>query len=197
MRVGTGIATSAGVTANPLTGATLDIGVRRALDLLVLDHIKVQAWDRVLFVQCGDGWIVEEAWRRAVRAYVCGLDTSAADVELAKQLREVPGKLEFQRWDGQDLPVPDRDFDRVVATFAPGLGQDPTVLCRELRRVLRAEGDAYLLYPVAADARVQLALAQGGWREVREIARSDDQSAALVHARGTLATGADLDQKIV
>src|SRR5437588_786389 len=38
-------------------------------------------------MQCGDGWIVEEAWRRAQRAYVCGLDTSPAQVERARRLR--------------------------------------------------------------------------------------------------------------
>src|SRR5256886_10932267 len=102
------------VAATPLTG-----DARRASDLLVLDRVRIRAWDRILFVQCGDGWIVEEAWRRAGRAYVCGLDTSDADVALATQLREVPGKVEFKMWDGQCLPVADRAFDRVVAILSP------------------------------------------------------------------------------
>src|SRR5437588_13099284 len=98
---------------------TVDVEPRRALDLLVLDRVSIRAWERILFVQCGDGWIVEEAWRRAGRAYVCGLDTSDADVALATQLREVPGKVEFKMWDGQCLPVADRAFDRVVAILSP------------------------------------------------------------------------------
>ena len=90
-----GIATPWGMSHDHLSVVQTDLDARRPLELFVLDHVKIQAWDRILFVQCGDGWIVEEAWRRAVRAYVCGLDTSGADVALAKQLREVAGKVEF------------------------------------------------------------------------------------------------------
>jgi len=104
---------------------TVDVEPRRALDLLVLDRVSIRAWERVLFVQCGDGWIVEEAWRRAQRAYVCGLDTSPAQVERARRLREVRGKVEFMAWDGRTLPVPDAAFDRVVAILSPAPPQDP------------------------------------------------------------------------
>src|SRR5256885_6860805 len=182
--LGTGIATPRSMTANPLALAPVDVGARRAMDLLVLDRVKIQAWDRILFVQCGDGWIVEEAWRRAVRAYICGLDMSGVDVALARQLREVPGKLEFKTWDGQSLPVPDRAFDRVVAILAPGQVQ-AAALVRDLGRVLRSDGDAYVLHPVSADRDVRQALAQAGWTDVRELARSGDESAVLVHARGS------------
>src|SRR2546430_9635072 len=64
------------MTSHPVVLDTVDVPARRGLDLLVLDHVRIQAWDRILFVECGDGWIAEEAWRRALRAYVCGLDTS-------------------------------------------------------------------------------------------------------------------------
>jgi ubiquinone/menaquinone biosynthesis C-methylase UbiE len=175
--------------------AATDLDGRRALDLFVLDRVKIQAWDRILFVQCGDGWIVEEAWRRAVRAYVCGLDMSEAEVALATQLREVPGKVEFKTWDGQCLPVPDRAFDRVVAILAAA--QVTAALIRDLSRVLRREGDAYLLYPASADADIRTALAQTGWLRVRELARSGDEVAVLVHAPASQASGAGPDQNSV
>jgi trans-aconitate methyltransferase len=73
---------------------------RHALGQQLLDQVRVKAWDRVLFIECGDGWIVEEAWRRAPRAYMCGLDLSPGHTELAKRLREVPGRLEFQSRSG-------------------------------------------------------------------------------------------------
>ena len=153
---------------------------------MVLDRVRIRAYDRILFVQCGDGWIVEEAWRRGVRAYVCGLDMSATHVALARQLREVPGKVEFKTWDGRCLPVPDRGFDRVVATFALVQVQDPAALFREVRRVLRAEGDVYLLHSVSSDTELRHALTQAGFAAVQELARSDDQMAVLVHARAAL-----------
>jgi len=180
------------MSSHEVTGATVDVAARRALELVVLDRLRIHAFDRILFVQCGDGWIVEEAWRRALRAYACGLDRSLTHVELAKQWREVPGKLEFRTWDGQCLPVPDRGFDRVVATFALVQLQDPAGLLREVRRVLRAEGDVYLLHSVSSDAEFRRAVAQAGLANVRELARSDDQTTILVHARVALAASASL-----
>ncbi len=133
---------------------TLDIvnavGGRRALDLLVLNQLRIEAWDRLLFLECGDGWIAEEAWRRAPRACACGLDISPVHIELARQLREVPGKLEFKTWDGWRLPFPERGFDRVVAIFAVARSDDPTGLLRELHRVMRPDGEVYVLNAVSS-----------------------------------------------
>src|SRR5437660_1388127 len=65
--------------SQPLAAAiNPDRDLQRGLDLLVLDAMRIQAWERLLFLQCGAGWIVEEAWRRALRVYACGLDTSPA-----------------------------------------------------------------------------------------------------------------------
>src|ERR1700747_2938221 len=183
------------LTADRATLAPTDPEGRRALDLFLLDRVKIQAWDRMLFVQCGDGWIVEEAWRRAVRAYVCGLDTSDADIALATQLREGPGKVEFKRGTGQCLPVADHAFARAVATLAPA--QATTALIRDLSRVLRKNGDVYLLYPVAADGDIRTTLAQAGWREAREVARGGDEVVVLIHAPGSQAPGAGFDQNSV
>ena len=179
------------MSATPVTMAAADLEGRRALDLFVLDRVKIQAWDRILFVQCGDGWIVEEAWRRAVRAYVCGLDASEVDVALARQLREVPGKVEFKTWDGQCLPVADGGFDRVVAMLTPP--QVTAALMRDLRRVLRSDGDVYLVYPASAEADTHEVLAQAGWPPAHEVARSADEMAILIHApeRGSQAPVAE------
>jgi hypothetical protein len=125
--VGMSIATLARMTSPHLAVDTADeiLSRRRAADLLVLDQVRLKAWDRLLFVECGDGSIAEEASRRALRAYACGLDRSPAHVALARQLREVPAKLEFKTWDGRRLPCPERGFDRVVATLALAGAQDP------------------------------------------------------------------------
>jgi len=178
-----GIATPWGMSHDHLSVVQTDLDARRPLELFVLDHVKIQAWDRILFVQCGDGWIVEEAWRRAVRAYVCGLDTSGADVALAKQLREVAGKVEFATWDGRSLPVSAGAFDRVIAFLAAPPSPPATLVC-DLRRVLRRDGDLYLLHSASTGLEVRQAFARAGWSGVRDVARSEDQTAVLVHARG-------------
>ncbi len=181
--MGTGIAAYGGMTSQPVALGTVELPARRGLDLLVLDRVIIQAWDRILFVECGDGWIAEEAWRRALRAYVCGLDLSVAQIALAKQLREVPGKLEFYSWDRRRLPTPDGAFDRVVATFVPLGVVDPEALLRDVQRVLRPAGDVYLLYPAASEGELRHALGRAGFAELHELARSEDQRALLVHAR--------------
>ena|SRR4029077_8541598 len=170
------------MSAQPLSVDT-DAGARRTLSSFVLDRVRMQAWDRILFVQCDDGWIVEEAWRRAQRAYVCGLEMSPALVEYARQMREVPGKVEFKTWDGHDLPEPDRPFDRVVVSVAAGEPHDPARLLEDVRRVLRAGGDVYLLHPASFAADIRRTLVATGFADVRELARSDDQAAVLIHAR--------------
>ena|ERR687888_2295932 len=165
------------------SAAATDVGAQRALALGVLDSVRLRAWDRVLFVECGDGWIVEEAWRRAVRAYACGLDTSAAQIERAREMREVPGKLEFRVWDGRTLPVADAGFDRIVLTVGHLVVSDAVALIPEARRALRADGELYVLHSTTGHAALQEALTQAGLADARELLRSDDQTAVLVRAR--------------
>ncbi len=183
------------MTSHPVVLDTVDVPARRGLDLLVLDHVRIQAWDRILFVECGDGWIAEEAWRRALRAYVCGLDTSLDQVERARQLREVRGKLEFMPWDGHTLPVPDAEFNRVVAILAAAPPHHAADVLRDVRRVMRVGGEAYLLHPTTGDAELRLTVAQAGWTDVCEVARSGDDVAVLLRAR--CAPPSPSDQKIV
>jgi ubiquinone/menaquinone biosynthesis C-methylase UbiE len=157
----------------------------RDLDLRVLDCVKIQAWERILFVQCGDGWIVEEAWRRAQRAYLCGLDTSPAQVDLARRLREVPGKLEFRLWDGHCLPVPDGAFGRVVLNLTRTQPHAAGILLCEVHRVLQASGEVYLLSAASCAGDLRDALA--AWPTVLEMARWGSPEVVLVSARGSLA----------
>jgi SAM-dependent methyltransferase len=174
------------VSTQQLPLDAVDTGYRD-LDLLVLDCVKIQAWERVLFVQCGDGWIVEEAWRRAQRAYLCGLDTSPAQVDRAQRLREVPGKLEFRIWDGHHLPVPDGAFGRVVLNLTRTPAHAAGMLLCEARRVLRTSGEVYLLSAASCAGDLRDALA--AWPAVLEVARWGSPEVVLASARASLAAG--------
>src|SRR5690242_2425515 len=151
--------------AQPLAVVEAEREPRRDLDLFVLDKVTIQAWDRVLFVGCGDGWIVEQGWRRALRAYACGIETSAPLVAQAAELRGVPGKLEFKTWDGQRALEP-RGHLYVF----------------DIDRRTDDEGAT----PPAFGA----ALHRAGFRDIRELCRRDIPLApdavatgAIVHAR--------------
>ena len=78
--------TSSDVSSHQLSvaGPKEALGRRRAVDLRVLEQVTIKAWDRLLFVECGDGWLVEEAWRRLGKGCVCGLSTSRPLVDLTR-----------------------------------------------------------------------------------------------------------------
>lgn len=154
---------------------------RRDLDLLALDQLRLGAWQRLLFVECGDGWIAEEAWRRAQRAYACGLDLRAGHVERAQRLRGVPGKLEFQTWDGRNLPCPDGSFHQVVATRVLEHCSDADGLLGELHRVTRPDGEIHVVEVGLSGDDLSAALARGGFDGARELIRSG--ALEIVHAR--------------
>ena len=170
---------------------------RRDLDLFVLDAVTVQAWDRLLFVGCGDGWIVEEAWRRAVRAYACGVDLSPALVTRAAELRGVPGKLEFQAWDGQRLPFEFGAFRRLIAMFTLRTPRGSGGILTELHRVLEPRGHLYLLDidrrtddDGATPPAFGAGLYRAGVRDIEEVDRRDmtleggePATGVIVHAR--------------
>ena len=119
-------------------------GPRRAAELALLDALPIRGCDRLLFVECGDGWVAEEAWRRMAKGYVCGVDRSVKLVARATQLRSVPGRLEFRTWDGRHLALPDSSFDRVVSRFVSEDASERVPALQEARRVLRPGGELYL-----------------------------------------------------
>jgi ubiquinone/menaquinone biosynthesis C-methylase UbiE len=125
------------------------VGERRRLDdtreLLVLEQASLRAWERVLWLSCGDGWGPEEAWRRMRKGYVCGLDRSSEQVRQAHQLRAVPQTLEFRCWDGSVVPWPARSFNHVISCAAIGGSPQPHGLLSEIRRVLVAGGSLSLV----------------------------------------------------
>jgi len=116
-----------------------------AVGLWLLDQVRMEAWDRLLFVECGDGWLVEEAWRRMRRGRVVGLSMSPRLVAAAAQLRGVPGVVEFRTWGGERFPLPDQSFDRVISCASWGWYREPAAVLHQVTRVLRPGGDAYLL----------------------------------------------------
>jgi ubiquinone/menaquinone biosynthesis C-methylase UbiE len=119
----------------------------REVHHLLLDQVPFRAWNRVLYVESGDGWPAEEAWRRMGRGYVCGVDASSTMTDLARRLRGVEGRLEFKRWDVGTIAFPDEWFDTIITSFAFHRYVNPVATLLEMRRVLRPGGQIYILEP--------------------------------------------------
>jgi len=172
---------------------------RHVIDRLVLDQVRLAGWDRLLFVECGDGWLVEEAWRRMGKGCVWGLSTFPTLVELAAQLRGIPGRIEFKAWGGGQFPLPDRSFDRVISCVPLIRYLEPVVVLQEIARVLRPDGDAYLLEfepptantpPSVSTDDLRSMLVSTGLKEVGRSSgetaprgREDQAAPVVVHAR--------------
>jgi ubiquinone/menaquinone biosynthesis C-methylase UbiE len=156
----------------------------RSFDTLVLDHVLRWGWEEMLFLECGDGWAAEEAWRRRLtRGRVVGLDMSPDAIECARRLRGVTGRVEFATWDGRQLFQHDGEFDQVIARFALQRSPEPAAVAHHLLRVLRPGGELYVVESEAGAGEVRDLLGTAGFAEIEELARAD--AAAVIHARRT------------
>ncbi len=101
------------------------------------------AGDRVLDVACGTGNAALLAAARG--AEVVGVDCAERLVAVARQRADEAGLIaEMVVGDALALPVADASFDIVLSVFGVIFAPDPARAVREVARVLRADGRAYI-----------------------------------------------------
>ncbi len=123
--------------APPRVQQYLDAEIRH-----VLKHIK--PGDAVLELGCGYGRVAIELSKAAHR--VVGIDTSAENIELAREFACSGTNLEFFVMDAGNIRFPDREFD-IVACIQNGIcvfGIDRLRLIRGMIRVTRPGGRGFL-----------------------------------------------------
>jgi SAM-dependent methyltransferase len=95
---------------------------------------------RLLDVGCGGGFLLREAQD----LFAVGLEIAAAALGAARQA--VP-RARLVLGQGERLPFPDRSFDRLVCLGNLEHFLEPLQGVREMARVLRPEGEAWVLLP--------------------------------------------------
>lgn len=105
---------------------------------VVLDAADVQAGQEVLDVGCGTGVLARAALTRVgVRGHVAAVDPNDGMLAVA---RHAEAGIDWYTGVAEQLPFPDRSFDRTVSQFALMFFTDQKAALRELGRVTRRDG---------------------------------------------------------
>jgi SAM-dependent methyltransferase len=101
----------------------------------ILDALALQPGEHLLEIGCGGGLLLREALAAGARA--TGMDHSESMVELAS---EVAPEADVVLAAAESLPFADDTFDAVAMSIVFFFLDDPVLVLRECRRVLRSGG---------------------------------------------------------
>jgi SAM-dependent methyltransferase len=102
---------------------------------------------RILDLGCGQGNTTRCLADALKPAYCIGLEFDANLVEYAKTRPENPLSVRFQQGDATELPFGDESFDIVFCRYLLIHMADPTLVIREMMRVVRRGGYAIAFEP--------------------------------------------------
>jgi len=113
--------------------------VGRAYDMALEIARVIPRGSEVLDVGCGNGFIAHHL------SAMLGADVIGIDLEGSS---EAP--IDYRRYYGEQLPVPDNSCDAVTFCYVLHHAQDVRVLLNEMRRVLREDGLALIYEDIPA-----------------------------------------------
>jgi ubiquinone/menaquinone biosynthesis C-methylase UbiE len=111
--------------------------------LWLMEQLRLPTEGRLLDVACGSGEVVRLAGKRGLQA--TGIDISETVARVANENVQRYGSILVSM--GEHLPFPDGYFDFVTNIGSLEHFGDPGLSVREMARVLRAKGKAFLLVP--------------------------------------------------
>ena len=122
---------------------------RQIVEFLGGDGISLEG-KRVADVGCGDGLIDLGLAHLARPAELIGFDVEDTDLASLKGVAQSCGmsddlsQLRFERCTRTHLPMPDGYFDAVVSWSAFEHIDEPVIMAREMRRILKPDGVAFV-----------------------------------------------------
>ena len=110
------------------------------------------------------------------------------DASMGRRLvRRADGRATVFTAPAEDLPVDDASLDTVVSTFVLCTVENPAAALREIRRVLRPDGQLLLIEHVRSDGRWRAMLQRmlrKPWSSFARGCRCDQPTTELLHAAG-------------
>ncbi len=151
---------------------------------LAVDALNLSADAVIVDVGCGTGAALRHAAVKACRGRLIGIDPVPRMIEIARDRlagHTAAARIEFREGSAENLPVENDRADLVFAFDAIDHWQDVDQGLREIRRILRPQGQLVIVkdqgVPGAGEARrhIAAALERGGFEvvEAREIAGDD------------------------
>ena len=101
--------------------------------------------DEVLDVGCGGGWLVREIASRVPQGHVLGMDVSDEMISRARRSATNLRNVEFVVGGVDAIPRDANSFDEVISVESSYYWPDPAAGIREIFRVLRPGGSAWIL----------------------------------------------------
>ncbi len=115
-------------------------------------HFRLRRGDRVLDAGCGSGRLIPLICASiGPEGSLVELDFAPGMIDLARG-KETDGRVEFVVGDAHSLPMPDGDFDKVIAlALLPHL-DDRSAALKEFRRVLKPGGLLVIAHQLGREA---------------------------------------------
>jgi SAM-dependent methyltransferase len=113
--------------------------------LPVLDLMQIAPTDNILDVGCGAGWLARLLAERVPEGRVVGMDVSD---EMVRHARKHCAKIEnamFVHGSVDEIPWEGQFFDKAISVESAYYWPDPAAGMREIFRVLREGGSAWIL----------------------------------------------------
>ncbi|MFZ0737650.1 MAG: class I SAM-dependent methyltransferase [Candidatus Acidiferrales bacterium] len=110
-----------------------------------LELMEIAPTDNLLDVGCGAGWLSRILARRATHGRIVGMDVSDEMVRRARRASVEVANLVFVAGGVEEIPWEMNFFDKTISVESSYYWPDPAKGIRELHRVLREAGSAWIL----------------------------------------------------